>query len=61
MATFDNEIAMVRMSQRIQFPPDNTVAPICWPKTNEMYKDGISAIAAGWERNASATLKEVIN
>ncbi|XP_037804563.1 ovochymase-2-like [Penaeus monodon] len=45
--TLANDIALLKLSSRITWPSDNTVAPVCLPSAGESYAD-VSAIVTGW-------------
>ncbi|XP_063602924.1 trypsin-1-like [Penaeus indicus] len=45
--TLENDIALLKLSSKITWPSDNTVAPVCLPAAGESFSD-VSAIVTGW-------------
>ncbi|XP_047488454.1 trypsin-1-like [Penaeus chinensis] len=45
--TLENDIALLKLSSKITWPSDNTVAPVCLPPAGESFSDA-SAIVTGW-------------
>ncbi|XP_064090215.1 trypsin-1-like [Macrobrachium nipponense] len=46
-STFDNDLALLKLSQPIAFPSDNKIAPICLPPPSLLYEN-VSATVTGW-------------
>ncbi|ROT72258.1 CUB-serine protease [Penaeus vannamei] len=45
--TLDNDIALLKLADPIEFPDDNRIAPVCLPTAGEMYAD-VDATITGW-------------
>ncbi|XP_069974182.1 trypsin-1-like [Penaeus vannamei] len=45
--TLENDIALLKLSSKITWPSDNTVAPVCLPSAGESYGD-VRATVTGW-------------
>ncbi|XP_068231252.1 transmembrane protease serine 9-like [Palaemon carinicauda] len=45
--TFDNDMALLKLSSPISFPSDNKIAPVCLPDAGNAY-DNVDAIITGW-------------
>ena len=44
----DNDIALLKLSSIIDFPEDNTVAPVCLPPAGQSYKN-VRAAVSRWK------------
>ncbi|XP_037804514.1 transmembrane protease serine 9-like isoform X2 [Penaeus monodon] len=61
--TYDNDIALLKLANAIEFPDDNRIAPVCLPTAGEMYAN-VDATITGWGAqeqggSTSAVLYEV--
>ncbi|XP_068218501.1 trypsin-1-like [Palaemon carinicauda] len=45
--TLDYDVALLHLSEKINFPSDNTVAPICLPPADLLYETNIATVT-GW-------------
>ncbi|XP_042869613.1 venom serine protease 34-like [Penaeus japonicus] len=45
--TLDNDIALLKLASKIEWPADNTIAPVCLPSAGESYSN-MDAIVTGW-------------
>ncbi|XP_066942680.1 transmembrane protease serine 9-like [Macrobrachium rosenbergii] len=45
--TYDNDMALLKLSSPIPFPSDNKIAPVCLPDPQNAYDD-VDAIVTGW-------------
>ncbi|XP_068231253.1 transmembrane protease serine 9-like [Palaemon carinicauda] len=50
--TFDNDMALLKLSSPISFPSDNKIAPVCLPDAGNAY-DNVDAIITGWGTTSS--------
>ncbi|CAH0752052.1 unnamed protein product [Diatraea saccharalis] len=62
LSTFDNDIALLRLNERV--PITDAIKPICLPSIKDNLYVGVQALAAGWgslteEGKVSCTLQEV--
>lgn len=46
--TYENDIALLEVSQDIPFPADNSIAPVCLPEVPIDDSAQVGAIASGW-------------
>ncbi|XP_066973552.1 trypsin-1-like [Macrobrachium rosenbergii] len=47
ISTFDNDLALLKLSQPITFQSDNKIAPICLPPPDLLYEN-VNATVTGW-------------
>lgn len=50
--TYDNDIALIKLSSPITFPSNNKIAPICFPTAGNLYAN-VQAIVTGWGTTSS--------
>ncbi|XP_063876161.1 trypsin-1-like [Scylla paramamosain] len=46
-STLNNDLALLQLAERIVFPSNNKVAPVCLPEPDNLYED-VDAIVTGW-------------